>query len=51
MHFHIHIPTEEREDDVEQLLVVPLGVGVVSVRHREQVSLQQAEHLVEILIV
>ena len=48
MYLHIHISSEKREDDVEQLLVMTFGIGVVAIWHSEEISLQQAEHLVEV---
>ena len=51
MDLHFDISAEEREDDVEHLLIVPLGVGIVAIWHGEEVSLEEAEHPVEVFIV
>ena len=51
MDLHFDISAEEREDDVEQLLVMTLGVGIVAIGHGEEIGLEEAEHLVEVLIV
>ena len=51
MYLHIHIPAEEGEDDVEELLVVTLVLGIVTVGDGEEVGLEKAEHLVEIFMV
>ena len=51
MNLYIHVSAEKREDDIEHLLVMTLGVGIVAIGHCEEISLEEAEHLVEILIV
>ena len=51
MNLHLHISSEEREDDIEQLLVVTFGVGVVAIWHSEEICLKEAEHLVEVVTV
>ena len=49
MHFHIHIPTEQGEDNIEHLLIMPLGIGIITVRNGETVRLKETEHLVKII--
>ena len=51
MHLHVDITSEKREDDVEELLVVTLVIGVVAVRYGKEVGLEQAEHAVEVFVV
>ena len=51
MHLHVDITSEKLEDDVEELLVVPLVIGVVTVRYGKEVGLEQAEHAIEVIVV
>ena len=39
-HFHINLISKQREQHIEKLLVMPFVVGVVALRHSEQISLE-----------
>ena len=45
-YLHIHIQTKEREDHLEQLLIMPLIIRMVGIGDCTQECLQQAKRLV-----